>query len=280
MEPEPHIVLNTIDVCETPSGKGCKTVVYGNVAQSADAAKTAGTVFINGHPACTKDAIFAKSSGDEAGRCGGIRSGTIKGKAEFITGSNSVLIEGIPAVRQFDLMVSNNRNTPPAPLMQSGGARPAFLDTVGEGPLQAEPPPWRFDWRIVGGEVQQLHGRWALLGGSAPDDRKSPPVYLSTAATIPGAAPGMQSCSPLKRGSSAMPWPCPKSTPTATPRPTTSSPSPSWAKARPAPTTPSPRAKTSPWPPSSASMAQKPATAPSSPCRNWAVTSAPLSYGS
>ncbi len=50
----------------------------------------------------------------------GIRGGTIAGKAEFITGSPNVFIEGIPAVRQGDMMVSNNCNTAPMPLSQPG----------------------------------------------------------------------------------------------------------------------------------------------------------------
>ncbi len=121
--------VSSPDVCKTP-GK-CRPRAYRNVAKSADAAQTAGTVFINGQPACHKDSIFATSSGDEGGSCGGIRSGTIKGKAEFITASPNVMIEGIPAVRQGDLMVSNNRNTPPMPLMQPGAGTPPALDSEG-----------------------------------------------------------------------------------------------------------------------------------------------------
>ncbi|MEJ2467415.1 MAG: hypothetical protein P8045_17325, partial [Candidatus Thiodiazotropha sp.] len=63
---------------------------------------------------------------------------------------------------QFDLMVSNNQNTPPAPVQQGGGARPPFLDTVGATEKDASPPPWRFDWQIAGGATRQLAGRWAL----------------------------------------------------------------------------------------------------------------------
>jgi hypothetical protein len=119
--------LSTMDVCNTPKGHSCPPRLYTNVAKSSDATKTAGSVKINGNPACMKSSIFSKSTGDQPGRCGGVSSGTIKGKAEFITASPNVMIEGEPAVRQFDLMVSNNQNTPPAPLMQGGGARPPFL---------------------------------------------------------------------------------------------------------------------------------------------------------
>ncbi len=110
------------DICKTP--RRCRPVTYNNVAKSSDAAKTASSVIINGHPACNRDSIFAVSSGDEPGSCGGVRSGTIKGKAEFVTASPNVFIEGKPAVRQGDLMTSNNRNTPPMPLMQPGAGKP------------------------------------------------------------------------------------------------------------------------------------------------------------
>ncbi|RFA24132.1 hypothetical protein CAI21_22665, partial [Alkalilimnicola ehrlichii] len=43
-------ILQTDDICRTPSGKGTTDILYANVAQSKDAAKTAGTVKINGHP--------------------------------------------------------------------------------------------------------------------------------------------------------------------------------------------------------------------------------------
>lgn len=108
--------LKTDDVCYTGNAK--IPVLYCNIAKSVDAAKTAKTVFINGHGACHQQAHFAKSTGDEPGFYGGIRSGTIRGKAEFITASSNVFIEGIAAVRNFDLMVSNNGNTFPAPLIQ------------------------------------------------------------------------------------------------------------------------------------------------------------------
>jgi len=145
------------DVCRTPDK--CPPVAYNNVARSSDAARTASTVFINGHPVCHRDSIFATSSGDEGGSCGGVRSGTIKGRAEFITASPDVFIEGIPAVRQGDLMTSNNRNTPPMPLMQPGGAPPEGL---GFEALQADQeladPPQRVDWSTAGEEFAKGQG--------------------------------------------------------------------------------------------------------------------------
>ena len=125
--------LTTVDVCKTP--RKCRAVAYTNIAKSTDSASTASTVIINGNPACHKNSNFAVSTGDEPGSCGGVSSGTIKGMAEFVTWSPNVFIEGIPAVRQNDLMVSNNRNTPPAPLMQPGAGQPPSLTPEGAAKL-------------------------------------------------------------------------------------------------------------------------------------------------
>lgn len=106
----------TKDICLT--GPNQVPISYLNVAKSADAANTACSVFANGNPLCHKNSIFSSSSGDEAGDHKGVISGTIKGQAEFLTASLNVYIENIPAVRQGELMVSNNRNTTPAQLQQ------------------------------------------------------------------------------------------------------------------------------------------------------------------
>jgi hypothetical protein len=128
--------LVTVDVCLTKISKQTVPIPYTNIARSADADKTASTVFINGHPVCHKKSIFSKSTGDEPGDRKGIRSGTICGKAEFVTGSSNVFIEGIPAVRQGDLMVSNNCNTAPMPLSQPGAQPVEALDLEKVGQLE------------------------------------------------------------------------------------------------------------------------------------------------
>ena len=133
-------VLQTVDVCKTP--RKCRGVAYTNIAVSSDSAKTAGTVIINGNPACKQDSIFAVSTGDEPGSCGGVSSGTIKQKAEFVTWSNNVFFEGKPATRLQDLMVSNNRNTPPAPVQQPGASQPPSLSPKGAGSLEVTEQPY------------------------------------------------------------------------------------------------------------------------------------------
>ncbi|MFY0663856.1 MAG: DUF4150 domain-containing protein [Natronospirillum sp.] len=131
-------ILNTIDVCKTQIGNSIVPIPYPNIAESKDADATASTVFINGHPACTAASVFASSTGDQPGKKGGLRSGSTQGAAEFITSSPNVFIEGEPAVRMGDLMVSNDGNTPPAPLMQPGGPMPPELRAAAVNSV--EPP--------------------------------------------------------------------------------------------------------------------------------------------
>lgn len=109
-------ILCTQDTCLTTPLQ--IPITYNNIAKSQDVANGAQTVFVNGNPICHQKSCFAISAGDESGDYKGSSSGTIKGKAEFITASPNVFVEGIPVTRQGDLMVSNNRNTPPEQLQQ------------------------------------------------------------------------------------------------------------------------------------------------------------------
>jgi hypothetical protein len=106
------------DVCKTPSPAGPVPIPYPNIARSADMAQGTSTVEVQGSPVCVKDSNFSTSTGDEAGSAGGVASGTTKGKAEFVNYSFDVKFEGKNVARAFDLMLHNDRNTPPFPLMQ------------------------------------------------------------------------------------------------------------------------------------------------------------------
>ena len=99
-------LVRTEDPCYVKDSVVCFT----NIAKSEDATNTAQTVFHNGNALCHQASCFAKSTGDEAGDSG-VNSGTIAGQAIFTTGSSDVFIEGNPAVKLGDKMVSNNRNT-------------------------------------------------------------------------------------------------------------------------------------------------------------------------
>jgi hypothetical protein len=74
---------------------------------------------VEGNPVCVKDSNFSTSTGDEGGTAGGgVASGKTKGKAEFVNFSFDVKFEGKGVARALDLMLHNDKNTPPAPLVQ------------------------------------------------------------------------------------------------------------------------------------------------------------------
>ncbi|MEP7125771.1 MAG: DUF4150 domain-containing protein [Byssovorax sp.] len=110
------------DVCKTPAPPAPPIPIpYPNVALSADTAQGSSDVKCDGNPIMLQGSNFSKSTGDEAGSVGGVVSGQIKAKAEFINFSFDVMVEGKPVPRLGDMMVQNKGgapNTPPMPEVQ------------------------------------------------------------------------------------------------------------------------------------------------------------------
>ena len=109
------------DVCKTPAPPSPSPIPipYPNIAMSSDTAKGTKKVKADKQPVAVKDSNFALSTGDEAGSAGGgVASNKIKGKAEFVSFSFNVKWEGKNVTRAFDLMLHNDKNTPPAPVLQ------------------------------------------------------------------------------------------------------------------------------------------------------------------
>ena len=107
------------DVCKTPSPGGPIPIPYPNIAKSSDTSKGTKKVKCDGNSTCVKDSNFMMSTGDEAGSAGGgVVSNKIKGKAEFVNFSFDVKFEGKNVTRAFDLMLHNDKNTPPFPVLQ------------------------------------------------------------------------------------------------------------------------------------------------------------------
>lgn len=107
------------DVCKTPAPPaGPIPIPYPNIAKSSDTAKGTKKVKVEGKPVCVKDSNFSTSTGDEAGSVGGVASNKTKGKAEFVNFSMDVQFEGKNVPRSFDLMLHNDKNTPPFPVLQ------------------------------------------------------------------------------------------------------------------------------------------------------------------
>jgi uncharacterized protein DUF4150 len=107
------------DVCKTPAPPAPPIPIpYPNIAKSSDTAKGASTVKCDGNPTCVSDSNFMMSTGDEAGSLLGVASNKIKGKAEFVNYSFDVKFEGKGVARALDLMLHNDKNTPPFPVVQ------------------------------------------------------------------------------------------------------------------------------------------------------------------
>jgi hypothetical protein len=119
------------DVCKTPSPAGPIPIPYPNIAMSSDTAKGTKKVKCDGNPVCVKDSNFSTSTGDEAGTAGGgVASNKTKGKAEFVMASMDVKFEGKDVCRAFDIMLHNDKNTPPFPLLQGPVTALAKADPV------------------------------------------------------------------------------------------------------------------------------------------------------
>jgi hypothetical protein len=107
------------DPCLTPAPPAPPVPVpYPNIAMSSDADQCAKSVTVDDNPMCHADSNFKRSTGDEAGTNMGVASGKNMGKAEFVNYSFDVKVEGKNVPRALDLMLHNDKNTPPAPLVQ------------------------------------------------------------------------------------------------------------------------------------------------------------------
>jgi hypothetical protein len=85
---------------------------------SSDLSKGSKKVKADGESVAIEGCNFQMSMGDEAGSVGGVASGKVKGKAEFLLYSMDVKIEGKGVCRAFDMVLSNDNNTPPGPVIQ------------------------------------------------------------------------------------------------------------------------------------------------------------------
>lgn len=118
------------DVCLLPEGGG--PLPFVNVAVSADASNTARTVRVHGVPIMLARSTFARSTGDEPGKDGGVLSRTTQGAAVFSNYSFDVKIEGQQVPRAHDPMLHNldaqgiPNAASPAELQLTGAVDPDF----------------------------------------------------------------------------------------------------------------------------------------------------------
>lgn len=100
------------DVCKTPSPGGPVPIPYPNIAFSRDLTKGTKTIEADGGNMCANyGSEFCKSTGDEPGTVGGVKSGTFIKEATWITYSFDVKFEDKGACRLSDKMFHNHGNT-------------------------------------------------------------------------------------------------------------------------------------------------------------------------
>lgn len=98
------------DVCKTPPN--AVPIPYPNIAYSRDLAKGTRTITADGGNMCANyGSEFSKSTGDEPGNLGGVKSATFIKEATWITFSFNVRLEGKGACRLTDKMFHNHENT-------------------------------------------------------------------------------------------------------------------------------------------------------------------------
>lgn len=89
------------DVCLTPTPGGPVPIPYPNISMSATALPptTAMTILVDGTPALNMLSEIPISNGDEAGVNLGVVSGMIMGPTRYLMGSETLMLEGAPAVK-------------------------------------------------------------------------------------------------------------------------------------------------------------------------------------
>jgi hypothetical protein len=99
------------DVCKTPSA-GNVPIPYPNVSMSRDLAKGTTTVTADGgNMIAIKGSEFSRSTGDEPGTTGGVKSSTFIKESTWILYSFDVKMDGANACRLTDKMFQNHANT-------------------------------------------------------------------------------------------------------------------------------------------------------------------------
>ena len=109
------------DVCKTPSPAGPIPIPYPNIAQVvATRRQGAKKVKCDGNPICVKDSNFKMSTGDEAGsrrRRRGLEQDQGQGRVRELL-VRRARSRARTSPRAFDLMLHNDKNTPPFPVLQ------------------------------------------------------------------------------------------------------------------------------------------------------------------
>lgn len=106
------VVCTTVDVCYTPMGSSTPPIAYQITSTFTDSSDISSNVFFTKEEAFLYNQSFITNvTGDEAGTCGGIKSGTNISRVDPKTASSTVFANKCQVVRHMDECFMNNRNT-------------------------------------------------------------------------------------------------------------------------------------------------------------------------
>jgi hypothetical protein len=107
------------DVCLTPAGPVVVPVPYPNIGMGPTAIPNQTVVLVMAMPAHNLGTVTPLTNGDNAGVGEGVASGMVMGPSRHLTGSFTVLFEGMPATRLTSMSLQNSTNAPGARLVPS-----------------------------------------------------------------------------------------------------------------------------------------------------------------
>ena len=95
------------DVCLTPTPAGPVPIPYPNIAMSANCPNPTYNILMECAPTLNSMSTVAMSNGNEPGTLGGVASHMIDGQGEFLVGSMTVMVDGVPLQRLTSMTGQN-----------------------------------------------------------------------------------------------------------------------------------------------------------------------------
>lgn len=138
------------------TGEAKTPIPYTVRAEARDLDNLCKGLMVNGNPCATIESFVSRCTGDEAGDGGGIFSGSIGGRCDFLTASPDslvsdagLLVDGQPLVREGDLIILNQRNSAVTAWQQENGKQ-MTAEPPGEFAASALPTPHVIDVALMG----------------------------------------------------------------------------------------------------------------------------------
>ena len=181
------------DVCKTPAPGGPVPVPYPNFARTCDLTDGSRNVLIEGKSVAVERARIARSTGDEAGKAGGVVSGVTRGSLTWVDSTHNVLIEGRGVICYLEPTLVNGNGHNGSGLSHGAAAMMAPSDDkltclhCGEAFEEHTFPEIRADRRLheAGMDKYWRDNKAEMMGGLRVEGLRGSP-FLTRAGIVPG----------------------------------------------------------------------------------------------